>query len=329
MSRDGLSYLDSVWATGGTPRLKRVFSDLALRDRPKALRLINDDKLRFPVLFILMADIGALNMFDGLNRRNLTAINICSRKIYKYDIEAVTANTLDRDVQFQTLKWMFDTGKDWGGPRDGHDPYDAVIDYTAALLITEYEVKEVLRDVADMIFRRNRQGLYIHDLVWGFFQTLDRDALAIVAGYLLTNNPKDAELAVKLLGIEAPTPMDRGEARKIYRQFLDWLNENKPYLYLTGEQFQMTSIPKHMDANREAKYLGKEISPRYRAPVEPLTEYEIECLRRYREAPPEDQALLADYSHKLRGRDALLWHEWIGKQTAQQVAAAKMTREVI
>jgi hypothetical protein len=32
---------------------------------------------------------------------------------------------------------------------------------------------------------------------------------------------------------------------------------------MTGEHFQMTSNPRHLDADKEAKYLGKEISPRY------------------------------------------------------------------
>ena len=162
MSMYGLSYLESVWRAGGPDRLKRTFSDLALRDRAEALRLINDERLRFPVLFVLMAEIGANNLYDGLSKRNLTALNICTKKIYNHNI--IAAEAADDGDRFQALKWMFLTGRDWEGPSEGRDPYDAVIDYAAALLITEYEDKTVLKDVTDLIFRRNRQGYYIHDL---------------------------------------------------------------------------------------------------------------------------------------------------------------------
>ncbi len=66
---------------------------------------------------------------------------------------------------YQTLKWIFETGKNWDGPSVGHDPYDAVIDYTVALLIIVYEDKHILKEVAGLIFKRNRRGLYFHDLL--------------------------------------------------------------------------------------------------------------------------------------------------------------------
>ncbi len=52
---------------------------------------------------------------------------------------------------------MLDTGIGWEGPGD----YDAVIDYTVILLISDYEDKTILPEVADLIFRRNRRGGYI------------------------------------------------------------------------------------------------------------------------------------------------------------------------
>lgn len=322
-----VSYLDNVWLAGGTRRLKQLFYDLAEHDEREALRQINDEQLRFPILFILIPEICAHRMYTGLSQRNQAALNICSKKIYKHDLDA-TAVVKDRGTYYQTLKWILKTGKDWDGPSDGHDPYDAVIDYTAALLTVAYDDKTVLKDIAALIFRRNRQGLFIHDLVWSFFQTLDRDALVIIAGYLLSNNPRDVEMAAKMLNINVQAS-NRGDIRKAHRKFLDWLDDNTPYLYLTGENFQMTSNPKHLDADTEAKYLGKEISPRYRAPIEPLTESEIECLHKYRKTAPEEQALLASYSHRLRHRDAHMWYEWMQKQTAEQVVAARSTFEVI
>ena len=323
------SYLDNVWSGGGTNRLKRVFNTMALQDHQGALRQINDDRLGFPVLFILAQEINALQLYPGLSQKSKMALNICIKKIYKHDINDATINMLDREALYQTLKWMFETGKDWGGPSSGQDAYDSVIDYVSALLIITFEDKSVLKDIVNLIFKRNRQGLYIHDLVWSFFQTLDRDALNIVAGYLLSNQRRDVELAGKLLCLDIPETPNAGGIRKTQREFLNWLDDNKPFLYLTGEHFQMTSKPRHLDADKEAKYLGKEISPRHRAPVAPLTENEIQCLHRYRASTSEEQELLTDYSHKLRYRNTPLWYEWMQQNTAEQVMVARMMYEAV
>lgn len=329
MDRNRRSDLDIIWVAGGSNRLKQVFNEMALHNRVAALERINDERLSFPVYFILMPEISAHHLYAGLNERNRVALRICARKIYKHEIDEPEPDGRNADDMHQALRWMFDTGKNWSGPSRGQDAYDSVIDYVSALLVIDYDDKEVLRDIADLIFWRNRQGLYIHDLVWAFFQSLDRDALAYIAAHLVSNNKRDAALAATLLGLEAANGVNGNEAKTKQQQFIGWLNENKPYLYLTGEHFQMTSAPKHLDADNEAKYLGKEISPRYRAPVKPLTENEVECLHRYRAATPEEQALLANYSHKLRGRDARRWSEWLESQTSEQVAAARMTYEVI
>lgn len=329
MNGNRLSYLDNMWLSGGIYRLKRTFNELAMRDRQEALRLLDDEGLTFPVLYILMHEINVHKLYTGLNRRNRTAIQICAAKIKRLDISETAADVQDGQTLYEAVRWMFDTGKNWAGPNEEHDDYDAVIDYVSAILVIYFEDREALKDIAGLIFWRNRKGVFIHDLVWSFFQTLDKDALAIIAGYLLSDNQKDVQLAGKLLGLEVPVPSNRGEAKKIHRQCLNWLDDNKPYLYTTGEHFQMTSHPKHFDADKEAKYLGKEISPRYRAPVEPLTENEIECLHRYRASTNEEQELLTNYSHQLRHTDAWQWDAWMHKQVAEQVFAARMNYEVI
>ncbi len=327
MNANRQNYLNYIWQTGGSDQLKRMFRELVLRDEREAMRYINADNLGFPVLFILMHEISARNMYSELSQRNKAAIHICAKKIYKYNTKMT--DLMDRGIIHQALNWMFLTGKDWSGPSDGHDTYDAVIDDVSALLITAFEDKTIMRDIVDLIFKRHRQGLYIHDLVWSFFQVLDPDALALTANHLLSANPKDAELAGKLLGVDIPAASNSAGARKTQRQFLSWIEDNKPYLYLTGEHFQMTSKPKHLDADAEAKYLGKEISPRYRAPVEPLTEAETACLRSYRASTYENQELLTNYSHRLRSRDTQQWYEWMQKQPAEQVLAARNGYEAV
>ena len=104
---------------------------------------------------------------------------------------------------------------------------------------------------------------------------------------------------------------------------LPGLNDNRPYLYVTGEHFQQTSRPKHLSVDQEAKYLGKELAPRYRAPIQPLSAHETTCLHAYRGYPPEEREMLADYSHRLKKSDKRSWDDWIQKQVAEQVIAAE------
>jgi hypothetical protein len=194
-----------------------------------------------------------------------------------------------------------------GWPEQGHDAYDAVLDYAAALLTAVLDDKAALPDIADLIFRRNRSGVYIHDLVWAFFQTLETDALRLTALRLKSNDARDAELAGRLLHLELPLFADRRARAEVYDTYIHWLDANGPYLYLTGEHFQMTSRPNHLDVDREAKYLDKPISPRDRTPNGPLTGSELASLDAFRQMPEDERELLAQYSQKLRSDDKRLW----------------------
>lgn len=329
MNSNLLSPLDRAWQSNGMTRLKQMFGSIARRNPQEALRLVNDDRLRFPVLFSLIDEIMTYRLYEGLNEKNKVALGVCADKINKLLLDSLSPTEQDDTTMRQTLLWMFETGRNWGGPSAGRDDYDAVIDYIAAMLIELYEDRSIMKDIAALIFRRNREGLFIHDLVWSFFQTLDGDALAAVAEYLTSGNPRDQLLAKLLLGMEERDTPDREELQRTKKRYIDWVNENRPYLYLTGEHFQMTSKPHHFGADKEAKYLGKPISARHRAPFEPLSDQESTHLHQYREATSEEQTLLTDYSHKLRLRDRGQWERWMEKETAEQVVAAKMTYEAI
>jgi hypothetical protein len=309
-------------------RLKSVFRELAAINRREVIRLLNDEYLQFPALFILLPEIDELNLYQDLNQRNKIALRISRKKINI--IQSSEFSREESEEEHQTLRWMLKTGAGWDGPSAGHDQYDAVIDFTAALLVVSYEDKEILPVIAGLIFRRNRKNYYIHDLVWAFFQCLDASVLRIVAKYLLSSNVKDVELACTLLGIKLPNSTGgAGTMEKFYYRYLTWLEENRPYLYLTGEHFQMTSEPKYLNYDPEAKYLNREISPKYREPLSPLDENEISCLYGFRASPTEEQELLSDYSYKLRRRDFRRWQEWIQKQIAEQVLAARYGYEAV
>jgi hypothetical protein len=310
-------------------RLKSVFRELEATNREEAIRLLNDQRLQFPSLFILMPEIDTLQLHRVLNVRNKIALGLCGKKT-KITNVAVDSAREESEEEHQALRWMLSTGVSWEGPSAEHDQYDAVIDYTAALLVVSYEDKEMLSVVAELIFRRNRKDLYIHDLVWAFFQVMDYSALRLIARYLLSANGKDFKLASKLLHINMAGGTDRSVSKeRLYRKYLAWLEENRPYLYLTGEQFQMTSDPQYLNFDSEAKYLNREISPKYRQPLTPLDEVEAMSLKRFRASPREEQELLSDYSYRLRRRNMQRWQEWMQMQTAEQVLSARAGYEAV
>lgn len=323
------SELDRVWRSGGKDYLIQYFNRAVVRDRHAALRLINDDRLRFPVLYLLMQDVITHHLTAQLSERNKTALELCARKTKTIGRASEPAAARDNTAVHAALKWMLRTGKGWDGPSLLHDEYDELIDYVSAELTTVFDDKTVLPDIAELIFRRNRSGLYQHDLVWCYFQTLDPQALKQIAERLLSADYKDVELAAQMLHLDIPVPATIAELRKVYGQYVAWLDENQTYLYLTGEHLQMTSRPNHLAVDAEAKYLDKEILPRNKTPIQPLEADEIDRLHQYRLFTDEERALLTQYSHDLRQRDGDRWYEWMHQQVAEQVLAARKNYEAV
>jgi hypothetical protein len=327
MAQNSRNYLDTLWRSGGTDYLKRYFVMMAQRDRAALLRSVNDDRLSFPAFYIILKEFYRLGSFAGLSPRNLAAIQICADKMTIPGWE--TGDRPDNTVRHEALLWIFNTGKDWEGPSRGRDEFDTIIDYAAALLVITYDDRTVLPDIADIIFRRNRRGLFIYDLVWGFFQTLDRKSPALIAKRLLSADRSDVALACRLLHLEPPTDFSRAALQKMYDEYVGWAAENRPYLYLTGEHFQQKSDPRHFDFDMEAKYLGKEISPRLKTSVEPLSEKEDDNLKSFRTATEQQRKMLTDFSYKLRSRNMRQWDEWMNKDIARQVFTAQTEYEVL
>ncbi len=326
MATDQVSRLNTIWRRAGTGRLIQDLRQLALADHNAALRALNVDALIFPVFYIVLDEVDVLGLASGLTPRNAAAAWFCARR------RAVGWNETappDADALVEALRWMLATGKGWDGPRRSHDEYDALLDEAAAQLTVTYHDKATLGDIADLIFLRNRKGLYLHDLVWSFFQTVDRPALDRIAKPLLSGDAREARLAAKLLHINLPESPDPVRRQNAYEQYVNWLDDNAPYLYVTGEHLQMTNSPRHLDCDDEAKYLHKPIEPRKRTPVEPLTDEERASLAAFRQTTDDEQALLTAYSHQLYERNHAAWQAWMKKDAAEQVLAAGKDYEAV
>jgi hypothetical protein len=124
------------------------------------------------------------------------------------------------------------------------DEYEAVMDAAISVLVNIYKDNSILPAVADMIFKRNRKGHYIHDLIWAYFRSSTPDTLKLTAERICSSDQQDIDLACHLLNLEASySSLNTEDRQKQYQTYLQWLNENAPFLYFTGESFQYSSNP--------------------------------------------------------------------------------------
>ena len=100
------------------------------------------------------------------------------------------------EITYPVLKNMFKTGLIRPGLRNDDDEF---LDITALLLIKTHNDKAILPTLVDIIFFRNREGLFTHDLIWAFFQARDINSLMLIANYLHSDNIIDVKLACKLI----------------------------------------------------------------------------------------------------------------------------------
>ncbi|HEY5588621.1 MAG TPA: hypothetical protein VIK86_06665, partial [Candidatus Paceibacterota bacterium] len=99
-------------------------------------------------------------------------------------------------IGYSVLKGMFERGVVQNGQSNDNDE---LLDATATLLIKIHKDKTILPIIVDMIFFRNRKGLFTHDLIWAFFQAREPNSLMLIANYLNSEDMNDVKLACKLL----------------------------------------------------------------------------------------------------------------------------------
>lgn len=317
-----LSYLDRLRLIHGNEQLKKDFYQRAQSSKENAVALINDMRLQFYTLYILLPQIQVLNLLEEMNTRNIFAIESYSKILRDIKLSAKINKVglkENKEKSYQALKWMINTGAYYDGISDD---FDAVIDGTASLLIQKYQDKSILPQVAELIFSRNRKGLLIHDLSWAYFQSQDPYTLKIVAKYLISQDQADVKLARNLLNTNVIKSMNLASSNYAqYLSYISWLKENYSFLYFTGESFQLSSKPTPYKIDLGSKYLRKSILPHNKKTVAPLSEIENKRLERFDQLDCETQHWLAHLSHRLNNKSPNLWKNWMKKSIDQQVEA--------
>ena len=243
-----LGRLDNIRYGAGGERFRQIFCDIAKDSREAAADLLNNSS--FASLYLLLPVIKELNLYPLLGERVCEAARVC---------EDLKNKKIDcKKVRPETLKWMLASGFAGDGLCDA---FDQVLDESALLLINIYKDKSILPLVARIIFDRNRRGRYILDLVWAYFQSCELQALSIIADYLRSANPRDAELASELTGFLYKKGSAPGSLKARYFQCVSWLKENYPYIYFTGEDFHQTCSPRICGVVLEGKHPCSAESP--------------------------------------------------------------------
>ncbi|MDR3645286.1 MAG: hypothetical protein P4M02_09470 [Clostridia bacterium] len=315
-------YLDRIRIRSGNEAIKAGFLKTGQSSREKAAAQMNQSGLRFATLFILWPEIDALSLDADLIPRNRTALAFCRRILRGAELSSDPGESSGgRDEPTHSaLKWMFLTGAQDDGLSN---EFDQMMDVAASHLIRTFHDADILPELVRMIFRRNRKGYYIHDLVWALFSSRDPRILSLIARYLRSQGSKDAALAAKLL---KNTPLEEAGAaaqNRGYAPYLSWLSENQPYLYFTQDGFHQSSDPTLCSVDLGAKYLCRKISPQDRQPSDSFSQSDYSHLDAFRQREEAEMALLAKYSHRLHRTNAAHWNKWMEYPIEQQIQIAR------
>lgn len=316
-----ITSLDEIRNNTGIDKMKETFLDLADNNLERAINLVNNKNLKFSTLFLLQQEIQSANILPNLSARNKNALDISNGIILKQFINSQRFSSEYRQDDFTALKWILDTGYIDDGLSE---QYDEVIDTTAIILTKIYKDRSCLHTIEELIFKRHRNGAFIYDLVWAYFEVINPEDLFTVVNRLRSNNHSDIELARKFLNFIPCISENVGaDPVKQYYCSVRWINENLKYLYYTGETFLQTINPNRYEISLEAKYLQRVVSSVVNADQSRLlAESEYSCLECFKKLDSQARKKLADCSAVLYKRNKNRWSKWIESPVEKQLEIA-------
>lgn len=291
---------------------KEYFLQLASGDKKIALEYLNHSSLKFPTLFLLIDNIKHLGLNSKLNNRNRTAIKIYELINFGNMSSSIYKITSIKKL-FHTLLWIVDTGLEDDGICD---EYDQVIDGAISLLIIDLSYYDIMPQIVNLLFERYKKDALIHDLTWAVFQSNHISVLSCISKYLESNNPKEVELARKLLNYSPEIEVQRDNRVQIFNEFIE---DNNNYIYFTGESLQLSSNPVPYRLNKAAKYLDIKVGTSNGKLLRKLNKTEKDNLHNFYLLSDEHQELLSDYSHELLQENKVIWKNWLNKTINDQI----------
>jgi len=318
-----IALFDEIRIYYGSDRLLTIFRDLAGNNENEALKSVNQKNLKFPSLFILCPEIKRLQLSDGLNARNTYAYNFISRILEGEELDSqvlLQEYTGENPENQEILRWMIESGH----AEDGlSEEYDQVLDTAAICLLKVYGNNRSLKIIEDMIFSRYRKGSFIYDLTWAYFETINPQNLNGLAARLRSSEPKDVELARKLLNFIPSVSEREDNTRKQYQNTLKWISQNQNFLYYTGVTNNQTFEPARFAVSLEAKYLQKPAESFLQQQSRLAGAEGSENLERFKELEDDYKLLLSNYSNALYRYNRYKWNKWIQSPVERQIEIAE------
>lgn len=307
----GIGFLDNIRLNNGVDCLKNHFHGLLMNDSEKCAELLNDENLQYCSLYSLQSELEAFNFENRLNERNRTALRI-TRDIVSRNSEDLHLLTQGRNSHtLSVFRWILGTGY----PDDSlSDEYETVMEHAAIQLCRTYRDTSLLNEIAEMTFSRNKKELLTHYLIWAFFEARSTYSLHLIANRLCSVEKCDRDLARKLLAF-VPCVCgctDAGsDGTDLYREASDWIRENQPFMFYTGESLHEAVNPLHYDISLAAKYMCRSVSVEDGSMLRPVDDRDCALTDRFNELDTKDKKLLSDYSYLLYRRNVHQWNTWI------------------
>lgn len=313
-----INKLDIIRRYQGINYLRNFFVKALKIQKKQTIYLINDSNLSFTSLFVLKQEISKYKLFMALNERNKIALYICEIICEeKFSSGEFSNIDLKSENARKAMLWVFNTGS----PDDGlSDEFEQILDSVASVLIKEHNEKSIIPMLTEMIFNRNRNDKYIHDLVWACLQSKDINILKNFAEHLRSPIVKDVELARSLLNLPQEIPLKTAtEKEKQYTSFMTWLKDNSPYINFTGESFNLTSNPVPCIVDLESKYLCNGGCIQVISQIDSTSDAHTNTKSEFSKLPESHKAILSKYSQNLHEEDPIYWKEWIHYPIDKQI----------
>lgn len=313
---DSTTSLNEIKENKGTDYLLKSFEQTSRRNMRYAIKLLNDNDLKFSTYFVLIPIIRKYNLINGLSLRNKAAMRINN------DLSSKKRTNNSQAVSPDVLKWIVNSAITDDGI---NNKFDKICDYAIAKLINEHKDENTLNTAVELLFKRNQKDEYNHDLVWSIFKSNNTKALNLITEHLKSTDKKECNFCKELL--KNATNGDVADENNAYNNYQNWITENEPYIQFTGNGFNMASSPNFCKIDTESKYLCKTKSSDESVAIQAM-EMQSEKLNEFKMLDYQTQQKLSKMSKKLHDYDMNMWNKWKNETLAKQIELANAVMEV-
>lgn len=205
-AREEGGYLDQIRIERGDRKCVRVFRRTCEIDLKHAMDYLNDPKLSYATLYLLLESIREQSLYSYLSERNVMAL-LMTNQITAKDHSAQRVNYLasPNEAQKRVLRWMIQTGC---VEKEPDKEYQQVMDVLLSVCVNHCPEENLLPRIVPLIFQRERQGQPTHRLVEILLGTHIEagEREQFIAPYLYSPQESERRLANRLLDQSRPAP---------------------------------------------------------------------------------------------------------------------------